>query len=296
MKRLFTILAALALVILCATLLPTEAQAAEIVKSGTCGTNLTWTLDDEGTLTISGTGAMRNYKYDGSVNCEGPYYKFDVDNIIYKQERGYKEYDHLNRDIVDLKPGKYYEYVRYINSLVDIKPLTWVLLGFDYTRITGRIIDDEYPKWTLVMLGNELEQDEDLREDKIIAIHNGLYFTYLFENEGSYKIKLEMKDINGNEYEIEKFIVIVDKDANYEMYHTLKDEYDKYKKLFYSKSSPFEAITFLYQSISGLIVLEPPITKSTRLFLAHTSTSKPSTLQASPFSGSFAPTSISRFS
>jgi hypothetical protein len=102
------------------------------------------------------------------------------------------------------------------------------LLGFDYTRITGRIIDDEYPKWTLVMLGNELEQDEDLREDKIIAIHNGLYFTYLFENEGSYKIKLEMKDINGNEYEIEKFIVIVDKDANYEMYHTLKDEYDKY--------------------------------------------------------------------
>jgi hypothetical protein len=112
--------------------------------------------------------------------------------------------------------------------LVDIKPLTWVLLGFDYTRITGRIIDDEYPKWTLVMLGNELEQDEDLREDKIIATHNGLYFTYLFENEGSYKIKLEMKDINGNEYEIEKFIVIVDKDANYEMYHTLKEDYDKY--------------------------------------------------------------------
>jgi hypothetical protein len=37
-----------------------------------------------------------------------------------------------------------------------------------------------------------------------------------------------MKDINGNEYEIEKFIVIVDEDANYEMYHTLKDEYDKY--------------------------------------------------------------------
>ena len=27
-------------------------------------------------------------------------------------------------------------------------------------------------------------------------------------------------DINGNKYEIEKSIVIVDKDANYEMYHT----------------------------------------------------------------------------
>ena len=31
--------------------------------SGTCGDNLTWTLDDAGTLTISGTGAMANYEY-----------------------------------------------------------------------------------------------------------------------------------------------------------------------------------------------------------------------------------------
>lgn len=29
--------------------------------SGTCGTNITWTLDDEGTLIFSGTGAMENY-------------------------------------------------------------------------------------------------------------------------------------------------------------------------------------------------------------------------------------------
>ena len=36
-------------------------QAAEIVASGTCGENLTWELDDEGTLTISGTGNMGNY-------------------------------------------------------------------------------------------------------------------------------------------------------------------------------------------------------------------------------------------
>lgn len=31
------------------------------MKSGTCGKNLTWTLDDNGTLTISGQGAMENY-------------------------------------------------------------------------------------------------------------------------------------------------------------------------------------------------------------------------------------------
>ena len=33
----------------------------EIIASGTCGENLTWTLDDAGTLTISGTGEMENY-------------------------------------------------------------------------------------------------------------------------------------------------------------------------------------------------------------------------------------------
>lgn len=32
-----------------------------VVDSGTCGENLTWTLDDSGTLTISGTGAMNEY-------------------------------------------------------------------------------------------------------------------------------------------------------------------------------------------------------------------------------------------
>lgn len=33
------------------------------MSNGTCGKNLTWTLDDEGTLTISGTGDMDNYSW-----------------------------------------------------------------------------------------------------------------------------------------------------------------------------------------------------------------------------------------
>jgi hypothetical protein len=171
---------------------------------------------------------MRNYQPSGRVSFEGPYYKFDVDTILYRAKQGYKEYDHLNEDIINLKPGKHYENVRYINSVVDIKPLTWVLLGFDYTRITGRLINNEYPKWTLIMLGDKLDPDENFKGNKIVNEHNGLYFSYLFEEEGSYKIKLELMDINGNKYELEKFIVIVDKDANYGMYHSLKNEYDKY--------------------------------------------------------------------
>ena len=64
MRKLCTILAALALVVLCIVLMPTQAQAAELTASGTCGDqgdNLTWTLDSEGTLIISGAGAMTNY-------------------------------------------------------------------------------------------------------------------------------------------------------------------------------------------------------------------------------------------
>ena len=41
-----------------------EEEAFELTPdatSGTCGDNLTWTLDDSGTLTISGTGAMEDY-------------------------------------------------------------------------------------------------------------------------------------------------------------------------------------------------------------------------------------------
>lgn len=42
------------------TLLPVNALAAETVSSGSCGSNITWELDSDGTLTISGTGEMKD--------------------------------------------------------------------------------------------------------------------------------------------------------------------------------------------------------------------------------------------
>lgn len=57
-------LIALALILCMLTALTAEIFAANIVASGNCGangTNLTWTLDSEGTLTISGKGEMSNY-------------------------------------------------------------------------------------------------------------------------------------------------------------------------------------------------------------------------------------------
>lgn len=41
--------------------------SAQTVASGTCGDDLTWVLDDEGTLTISGTGNMTNWTKVASV-------------------------------------------------------------------------------------------------------------------------------------------------------------------------------------------------------------------------------------
>ena len=71
MRKLFTVLTAIALMTACFILLPTEAKAAEILASGTCGDNLIWTLDDTDTLTISGTGAMIDYDSQWDVPWRG---------------------------------------------------------------------------------------------------------------------------------------------------------------------------------------------------------------------------------
>ena len=57
-KRLLTVLLTVALAVI---LLAVGVSAAEIVDSGTCGDNLTWVLDSDEVLTISGIGAMENY-------------------------------------------------------------------------------------------------------------------------------------------------------------------------------------------------------------------------------------------
>ena len=60
MKKRFLLLAAL-LALVCAMVLPAQVWAAEEVASGACGDSLSWTLDDTGTLTISGSGDMASY-------------------------------------------------------------------------------------------------------------------------------------------------------------------------------------------------------------------------------------------
>ena len=70
-KRILSLIVVLSVIANLIIALPITASAA---TSGTCGDNLTWTLDDEGTLTISGTGAMADYTSNSS-----PWYPFNSD-------------------------------------------------------------------------------------------------------------------------------------------------------------------------------------------------------------------------
>ena len=75
--KLWKILVPLALCLALALLiLPGKANAATM-DSGTCGDNLTWTLDDAGTLTISGTGPMKDY----DVNNPAPWRYYGTESV-----------------------------------------------------------------------------------------------------------------------------------------------------------------------------------------------------------------------
>ena len=56
--------------------------ATEIVASGSCGDNLTWKLDNKGTLTISGTGKMKDFFYAGNEKAPWRDYKDKLKKLI----------------------------------------------------------------------------------------------------------------------------------------------------------------------------------------------------------------------
>lgn len=56
-------------------------QTIQIVDSGVCGENLTWTLNDSGVLTINGSGNMYNYTFDDS-----PWKNLNVNEVEFAGE------------------------------------------------------------------------------------------------------------------------------------------------------------------------------------------------------------------
>ena len=73
-KKLAAVILALCLTI---CLLPPIQADATTIDSGSCGPNVIWTLDDAGTLTVSGTGYMYDYTPGfGSVTQNRPWEKY----------------------------------------------------------------------------------------------------------------------------------------------------------------------------------------------------------------------------
>ena len=72
MKRQLSILLVICMLFTCIT---PAVMAADAKASGTCGDNITWVLDNDGVLTISGTGAMADY----ATTSEIPWYSYKAD-------------------------------------------------------------------------------------------------------------------------------------------------------------------------------------------------------------------------
>lgn len=69
-RRAKRVLSALLALVMVLSMLTVGASAAEVVDRGICGDNVTWVLTDDGTLTISGAGAM----YDFTGRFEAPWH------------------------------------------------------------------------------------------------------------------------------------------------------------------------------------------------------------------------------
>ncbi len=76
MKKVLSFMLTLCMVLMLFAVVPAQVSAA---TSGTCGDNLTWTLDGEGTLTISGRGAMSNWS---SSNVPWYSYRSSIKSVI----------------------------------------------------------------------------------------------------------------------------------------------------------------------------------------------------------------------
>ena len=95
MKRIVSMILALALVLAYLTAMPVHVHA-ETVASGTCGENLTWVLTEDGTLTISGTGEM----YDFTPENPNPWmsYQNEIKSVV------------IENGVTSISHGAFFEY------------------------------------------------------------------------------------------------------------------------------------------------------------------------------------------
>ena len=151
LRRLVVSLAVLLVALLCLT---ATVSAAEITHSGTCGKNLTWTLDDEGTLTISGEGKMSNYE-----NKTPPWRELDVRKVV------------VESGVTSIGDYAFEADKNYLNNLTQISlPSTLKTIGYrsfagsriEHIKIPNSVVEIydnafEYSYLSDVTLPNKLE-------------------------------------------------------------------------------------------------------------------------------------------
>lgn len=154
---------------------------------------------------------------------QGPYF---IDNIFNE----WYLTDNVSVGMSSLVPSM--KYIRYIRNGVDVKPYTWFLIGYEYSLIRGKC----NPRWTLInttknkRYPNLKYADSDMtdEEKELLPTHKGKYFTYLLKDEGNYKVILELDDVNGNHYSVERNLFVVSNDANYKLYTPFLNDYKIY--------------------------------------------------------------------
>ena len=161
-----------------------------------------WAVSERTSQTNPTDFSMPTYTVDGQIINTGPYFNTNIQNEWYLA-------DNLTYEIGKLLPLA--KYTRYIRSGVDVKPYTWFLLGYEFSRIAGKV----NPQWTII--------NNTTGESKPYI---GRYLTMLLKKEGNYTVKLKLEDKNGNIYETTRNIIVVSKSANYHIYQTFKREYD----------------------------------------------------------------------
>ena len=85
MKKIWSAPVALVVVLTMALFFGGITVSAEEIEFGNCGENATWSLDDNGTLTISGTGAMYDYGWDYDRDPGWYYWKYYIKSIVIQE-------------------------------------------------------------------------------------------------------------------------------------------------------------------------------------------------------------------
>ena len=128
MKRIIPIAIALALCL--SIIVPVCAAEPEEIKSGVCGKNLTWTLDSEGTLIISGAGEMDDF-YINATGGESGFYVYS--NIPWVRKTSDSD-DFVG---VNISENSFADYIKNIELSADLTSIgTYAFYGCAFTEIS----------------------------------------------------------------------------------------------------------------------------------------------------------------